>query len=288
MLVNVDHFKMRQVLRNLISNAIKFTPNQGTITVQVKTFQNQQFSTKHHNVNNGFVRIEIKDSGVGITPENQLKLFKEVIQFDAKKNQSGGGSGLGLWLSQRLVTLNHGVIGVYSEGLGKGSTFFIDLPLEKVTQQVKANPSSSTSTLLQCTEESNISILKSTRLLVVDDSSLSRKMVARLLKNDFLDVVEAKDGVEAIAKYQASLAEGNPFQVILMDNQMSNMDGLQCATELRKLHYKGALVGLTGYGEKEQVDTFISHGADHVMVKPLDYSKLLRLAAGIHYNITNI
>jgi DNA-binding response OmpR family regulator len=66
------------------------------------------------------------------------------------------------------------------------------------------------------------------------------------------------------------------------------MDGLQCATELRKLHYKGALVGLTGYGEKEQVDTFISHGADHVMVKPLDYSKLLRLAAGIHYNITNI
>jgi hypothetical protein len=189
------------------------------------------------------VRIEIKDSGVGINPENQLKLFKEVIQFDAKKNQSGGGSGLGLWLSQRLVTLNHGVIGVYSEGLGKGSTFFIDLPLEKVTQQAKFNPSSPTST-----EEANTSILKSTRLLVVDDSSLSRKMVARLLKNVFLDVVEAKDGVESIAKYQASLAEGNPFQVILMDNQMPDMDGLQCATELRKLHYKGALVGRRGYG----------------------------------------
>ena len=276
-IVNVDHFKVRQVIRNLISNAVKFTPANGTIRCDVSW--RSECSDPNLVCDKGFVRVEVTDTGVGLAKESQEKLFKEIIQFDARANQGGGGSGLGLWLSKSLVTLNGGAIGVWSKGLGHGSTFFVEFPLcerlSELTEGFGAGMKESRSAQdLSRTIEEN----KFNRMLVVDDSLLSRKMVARLLRYSFNEVVEANDGVEALSVFLEDLSRDKPFDVILLDNQMPNMNGLECAAELRRLGFKGALIGLTGYGEKEQIEEFTSLGADYVMVKPLNHTKLLKVA----------
>ena len=277
-IVHVDHFKVRQVVRNLISNAVKFTPAHGTIRCEVSW--KPQSSDPNLTCDNGFVRVEVTDTGVGLAKESQEKLFKEIIQFDARANQGGGGSGLGLWLSKSLVSLNGGTIGVWSKGLGHGSTFFVEFPLCEKPSEIAEGMSSagmkesrSLQDLSRANEESRFN-----RMLVVDDSLLSRKMVARLLRYSFNEVVEANDGVEALSIFHDYLSKDKFFDVILLDNQMPNMNGLECAAELRRLGFKSALIGLTGYGEKEQIEEFTSLGADYVMVKPLNHAKLLKVA----------
>ena len=276
-IVHVDHFKVRQVVRNLISNAVKFTPANGTIRCEVSW--RPECSDPKLTCDNGFVRVEVTDTGVGLAKESQERLFKEIIQFDARANQGGGGSGLGLWLSKSLVNLNGGAIGVWSRGLGHGSTFFVEFPLcEKPSELPESmsdgmKESRSLQDLSLANEES-----KFNRMLVVDDSLLSRKMVARLLRYSFNEVVEANDGVEALSIFLDYLSKDKYFDVILLDNQMPNMNGLECAAELRRLGFRGALIGLTGYGEREQIEEFTSLGADYVMVKPLNHGKLLKVA----------
>ena len=115
-LAHIDRTKMAQVLRNLISNALKFTPSGGTVRVVV-------FKTS-----SGFVRVEVYDTGVGIDKASRGRLFHEVVQFDANKLQNGGGSGLGLYLSRKVIEMHDGVIGVDLHYEGPGSMFFLEFP----------------------------------------------------------------------------------------------------------------------------------------------------------------
>ena len=138
--IHVDPSKMGQVIRNLISNAIKFTPMQGKVVVTVKheVAASDRYSIEHVEVSSlrdeftggqHWLRIEVADSGTGISAQNQTKLFGQYVQFDANKLQEGKGSGLGLWISKGIAELHGGIVGVYSEGEGKGSTFYLDLPV---------------------------------------------------------------------------------------------------------------------------------------------------------------
>lgn len=132
---------MSQVLRNVISNAIKFSHAGGDVNVNLRVIdaESDPHSPMVHfgrnSVANGYetsellYRIEVIDQGYGISPENLKKLFREVIQFEAKAQQGGGGSGLGLWISKKIVDLHHGKIEARSEGLGHGCTFYIEIPL---------------------------------------------------------------------------------------------------------------------------------------------------------------
>jgi CheY-like chemotaxis protein len=119
--------------------------------------------------------------------------------------------------------------------------------------------------------------MKAVRLLVVDDSAVSRRMVAKLLRQNFKDVSEASDGVEALQMFAASCSSNDPFGVIMLDNQMPNMDGPDCASELRRLGFSGTLIGLTGYGDRDQLDEFMKHGVDNVITKPLNHQRFLRI-----------
>lgn len=210
--IDVDGFKLRQVIRNLISNAIKFTPAHGL--VKCLLYWKSESVEPLPGFGKGFIRLEVVDSGVGLTKENQARLFNEIIQFNAAAQQRGGGSGLGLWLAKSLVKINGGCIGVHSDGPGMGSTFFVEFPVfDTITQTaVKLH--------LKSSYEIDFDETLFGRVLLVDDSTLSRKMVARLLRSNFKDVVEANDGLEAINMYNLSVATNNPFEVILMDNQM--------------------------------------------------------------------
>jgi signal transduction histidine kinase len=177
-IVKIDSVKFSQVLRNLLSNALKFTSKGGKVKAICSVIPNNSKSStaatsqpkiyyaqtpigmKHHfeslvhsshdvpdnsardddgirtpkpnnNRCGGFIRLAISDDGIGITKENQKKMFHEFIQFDSGKIQRGGGSGLGLWIASSIVHLHHGKIRVYSEGEGKGTTFIVDLPIFK-------------------------------------------------------------------------------------------------------------------------------------------------------------
>eukprot|EP01038_Epipyxis_sp_PR26KG_P006855 gene6855-9388_t len=138
----IDKHKMEQVVRNFLSNAIKFTPSGGTITVNIDYQQN--FST-HSNIidnikeNDGVVRLEVIDNGPGLTKENLMKLFGQYVQFNASELQGGKGSGLGLWLSKAIVEMHGGYIGASSEGVNKGSTFFFELPCSKIKNQRRSS-----------------------------------------------------------------------------------------------------------------------------------------------------
>lgn len=141
--MNADKHKIEQVIRNFITNAIKFTPAGGAVRMRILAFEvdKRRYSTPSNQVKATspimspagaqgalIFRCEVTDSGPGISPENQAKLFGQYVQFDASKLQKGGGSGLGLWLSKAIVEAHGGVVGVGSKGLGYGCTFFFEVP----------------------------------------------------------------------------------------------------------------------------------------------------------------
>ena len=115
---------MSQVLRNFLSNALKFTPEGGSVTVTVRT-------------EGCSLRVEVEDSGAGISSENIRRLFVEVVQFNANTLQGGGGTGLGLWICKKIIDMHGGVIGASSEGEGKGSVFFFAIPLRQETAELQ-------------------------------------------------------------------------------------------------------------------------------------------------------
>ena len=218
---------MAQVLRNLLSNAIKFTPIEGEVEVTIDA-KNEQ------------LEISVRDSGVGISLENQGRLFGEVIQFHAKAHQGGGGSGLGLWISKKIMDMHGGSISVHSGGEGKGSVFSISLPMRQnenaATYELNVRPVEVASPLQRqlsafrktkdglvknCSNKKmvgQISLLPPLRILVVDDSALNRKMLTRGFSKEGYSVVEADDGDTAIEIYLKETTEGRIFDLITMDN----------------------------------------------------------------------
>ena len=120
---------MAQVLRNILSNALKFTPAEGSVVVKID-FKDENLV------------VHVIDSGFGISFENQKRLFCEVIQFHAKAHQAGGGSGLGMWISKKIVDMHGGSISVFSEGEGRGATFSFTLPM-KANAEINAAPADS-------------------------------------------------------------------------------------------------------------------------------------------------
>jgi signal transduction histidine kinase len=138
--INVDTYKLSQVMRNLLSNALKFTSNGGIIKVVLESVhkevcdgssrsQSKKGRVASTSPTSEWLRISVIDSGCGIAEDNIGKLFKEIIQFDANKLQAGKGTGLGMFISRGIVDLHGGSIAVTSEGLGRGTTFSVDLPL---------------------------------------------------------------------------------------------------------------------------------------------------------------
>jgi len=132
--IKADKFKLNQVLRNFMSNALKFADSahgEVKVVVERKAMSDKmaKASAMRGETAQDCVRVSVVDNGCGISAENQKRLFGQYVQFDASALQKGGGSGLGLWISKSLVELHGGLIGVKSEGVGRGSTFFFELPL---------------------------------------------------------------------------------------------------------------------------------------------------------------
>ena len=194
-----DDTRIRQILLNLIGNALKFT-TEGGVTVRAR-----------YDAGQARLRCEIVDTGLGIPADRLDRLFKRFSQVDASTTRSFGGTGLGLAICKGLAEAMGGDIGATST-FGKGSTFWLEIPCVMVERQERGvetgNPTQSAATM------------DGLRLLVADDNAINRELIRIMLSQFGVELSEASDGRQAV-----ELANSSPFDIILMDVRMPDMDG---------------------------------------------------------------
>mmetsp|Transcript_3946 Transcript_3946/g.9607 ORF Transcript_3946/g.9607 Transcript_3946/m.9607 type:complete len:927 (-) Transcript_3946:356-3136(-) len=307
-----DHVKIGQVLRNVISNALKFTPPGGSIEVQTCHLPDGLPHAKPVLLENGkacdrpragSIQISIKDSGVGLTSDQVEQLFSEGIQFNANKLQHGGGSGLGLNIAKGFVEQQSGKISAASDGPGCGTCFMIELPLyefpvdevEQILDDMASTVSpqtvgtSSVTTSGHRNLNGNSSTTKNVtkkkkntcrRILVAEDVDSSRKMLIRLLERAGHDCVPARNGKDAVDIIEKDMqdAANDPdhavIEVVLMDFEMPILNGPEATNAIREMGYSGVVVGVTGNVLEEDIEYFQSNGADRVLPKPVNLKSL--------------
>ncbi len=253
-----DSLRLRQVLINLLGNAVKFTPECGEIAFSIQKMAREEGRTQ--------VRFTVKDNGVGIAPKIQKGIFQPFEQGSAQGDSKIGGTGLGLAISKRIVELFGGNIELSSEA-GKGSTFSFVLWLRE-TDQAEGQP----------VEAANVEgQFVGKRLLLVDDVELNRVIVKAMLENTGIAITEAADGFEAIEKFKDS--PGYFFDIVLMDVQMPEMDGYQAAMEIRALDRPDAksvaIVALTANAFKEDIAKALNSGMNAHLAKPVEMETML-------------
>ncbi len=209
-----DSTRLRQVLVNLLSNAVKFTDH-GEVNLRLHAEPTPP-------VNGGLpqykLHFEVQDSGIGIPPERQAQLFQSFSQLDASTTRRFGGTGLGLAISRRLIELMGGAIWVESEGVGRGSTFHVTLTLPGAPNQAASIPTAPPETLV------------GKRVLVVDDNLTNQKILCHHLFQWQMAPTAVSSGAAALEV----LAAESPFDVVLLDLQMPDMDGVMLAEEIKR------------------------------------------------------
>lgn len=257
-----DPSRIRQILANLLGNAIKFT-HSGAITVTVKHL--------HGGDGSAHVEICVADTGIGMTDEQLGQLFQPFSQGDASITRRYGGTGLGLAISHRLVELMNGTIAVESAA-GKGSRFTISLCLKEAGGDTALLPSRpvesleiSTPSPLQGKEENTLPV--QLHILVVDDNEINRKLNTILLHQWGIAVDEAADGVAAV-----EACGRQHYDLILMDVHMPAMDGIEATRRIRMLQVGGKLtpvVALTANALSGDRERYLAAGMDDYLEKPL-------------------
>mmetsp|Transcript_30629 Transcript_30629/g.72249 ORF Transcript_30629/g.72249 Transcript_30629/m.72249 type:complete len:1037 (+) Transcript_30629:232-3342(+) len=296
-----DRARLSQVVRNVISNAIKFTPIKGSITVKTtwmvatvgeSTSINLQDGRVEDLYQTGWIQLEVTDTGPGMTEEQLATVFESGVQFNANKNQKGGGSGLGLFIAKGIVDQHNGTLTVDSEGLGKGSSFLCKLPLfckpkEPLIENIPVAPRDETitervtSSWLDTQNENDLCY----RILVVDDAPMNRKLLTRLLMKRGHHVDMAEDGLEAYERVKEQMKEGKRYDTILMDFQMPVMDGPTATQQIRMEGCDSFIVGITGNVLPQDVEHFKICGADGVLGKPFQVEELESM--WIEYGVTS-
>ncbi|NEQ41212.1 MAG: PAS domain S-box protein [Okeania sp. SIO3I5] len=227
----VDERRICQVLINLLNNAVKFTPEEGSITLQVTTVEAEtnpeNLSSTEASANNSqtWIRFSVIDTGIGISQENIEKLFQPFVQVDSALNRQYSGTGLGLSVVKKIIELHGGKSGVTSKE-GAGSHFWFDLPCDNLL--FKSTPNLSRDSLASTQETSN-SPFTPCRILLAEDNLSNIKTISGYLAVKGYQVITAHDGEEAI-----NMAKSEHPDLILMDIQMPKLDGLEAMKQIRQ------------------------------------------------------
>ena len=275
--VITDPLRLRQILVNLVGNAVKFTA-EGQISVAVSCEVQSDGHTQ--------VRFDVRDSGVGMTPEQKKRLFKPFMQADASTTRQFGGTGLGLTISRQLANLLGGDISVESEA-GLGSTFSLVINVEPTTTDQFASGLTEASTASispVATSDSKID-LTGTRVLLAEDGIDNREILAAYLKFAGARVELAENGREAVTEAFSAVDAGDPYAVIIMDMQMPVLDGYGATSELRIRGYSEPIVALTANAMSDDRTKCLSAGCDFYLSKPVDQREFLQTIArfaGLH------
>ncbi len=265
----VDELRIKQVLINLLNNAIKFTAVGGSVTLNVTL--EQPISPPNFladQTTTSLIRFAVIDTGIGISPENIKNLFQPFVQIDSALNRQYSGTGLGLSLVKRMVELHGGSVGVKSE-LGVGSCFTIDLPCGNLPIQ---SPESLAQGLPNLETTLGERVVKASPLiLLAEDNEANISTISNYLTAKGYRIILAQNGQEAI-----DLAKSNLPDLILMDIQMPEIDGLEAIKEIRRNEklVNIPIIAMTALAMKGDRERCIEAGANDYLSKPLKLKQL--------------
>jgi signal transduction histidine kinase/ActR/RegA family two-component response regulator len=266
--VLTDPTRLRQIVLNLVSNAVKFTETGG---VQVIVRWRDQ------NESRPLLQIDVVDTGIGMTPDQMSRLFQPFTQADSSTTRRFGGSGLGLAISHRLAEMLGGTI-TASSVCGAGSTFQLLLPTPALAADGSGDSlRSSDSALRRQQTELNRQPLTGRRLLLAEDAPDNQRLIMYVLRKAGADVTLAENGAVACELSLAAQHEGKPFDVVLMDMQMPIVDGYQAVKQLRQAGYHEPIIALTAHSMGSDRQVCLDAGCDDFATKPIDRARLISL-----------
>ncbi|MBI1310741.1 response regulator [bacterium] len=271
--IRTDPTRIRQILMNLLGNALKFT-EAGSVTVTIR--MKQQVESLQLATEGTLLDFDVTDTGIGIAERDISKLFQPFTQADVTTTRRFGGTGLGLTISRRLAELLGGGLTVRSE-VGVGSTFTVSiatgplLDVRLLDQRTLLQSEARTLTVLQPEQQT-----LTARVLLVDDAPDNRLLVSRILQKYGAIVETAENGRDGADKAWLARAEGQPFDVVLMDMQMPVLDGFGATRELRSRGYELPIVALTANAQPVDLQRCQDAGCDAHAAKPIDRVALLR------------
>ncbi len=248
--INTDPLRIKQVISNLLSNAIKFTSEHKKIVVTI-------------NYTNSYLNVSVKDEGKGIAKDKLLHIFESFSQEDSSTTREYGGTGLGLTISSELVKLLGGELKVKSE-LDVGSEFYFSIPVT-IAKDVES------------TKEFNEDItFKGEKILLVEDNKANQMFMGIILNELELEVEIANDGVESVEMFKQ-----NSYDLILMDENMPNMDGIEATQQILNIESQNKLshtpiIALTANALKGDREKFLNAGMDEYLTKPIDKRQIAK------------
>ncbi|MFG0288435.1 MAG: ATP-binding protein [Rhodopirellula sp. JB044] len=281
--IQCDPTRLRQVITNLVGNAIKFT-EEGSVSIiaAMRDADPENLFVEHENptlvdsTSDQVLRIDVVDTGIGMTPEQQAKIFQSFVQADSTTTRKFGGTGLGLSISRRLAEAMGGTLNVLSKP-GMGSTFRLELPLSTADLTDLVSPAElkkSSENRNSDGANSDLTSLPPKLVLVVDDGEANRRLIDLVLTRAGATVVSANNGLEAIER----VAEQTPA-LILMDMQMPVLDGYTATRRLRDAGFAEPIVALTGNAMRGDREKCVDAGCDDFMTKPINIDQLLELVS---------
>lgn len=256
--VVTDPTRLRQIIANLLSNALKFT-NQGSIRIRMGVAQH---STGQR------LRFEVADTGIGMSPTQLRKVFDPFTQADTTTTRKFGGSGLGLTICKELANLLGGSIGIESRE-GAGTNVCVEIPVVVPNETTSIKHYSNTNHV----EEIRLDGIS---ILLAEDGTDNQRLFSTILKRYGADLVVVGDGRKAIDEVTQAVDSGAPFDVILMDVQMPEMDGLAATKILRSKGYKTPIIALTALAMAGDRERCIAAGCNSFVSKPINRTQLLR------------
>lgn len=273
--VHTDPTRLRQILFNLVGNAIKFTDT-GEVRLIVR-FRNDPAAVPA-------LEFDVADTGIGMSDEQVAMLFSPFTQLDATRQRQYGGTGLGLAISKRLAEMLGGDIAVRSAP-GRGSVFTVTIPTGAIDPGLLVQPDAvSVAQRRPKTPEPPRSPEKlDARILLVEDGPDNQRLITFFLKKAGAEVVLANNGQEALDRFRqakaarrhASGSAAQPFDAILMDIEMPVLDGHAATRRLREEGYTGAIIALTAHAMAHHVEECLWSGCDAHVAKPIDFNTLL-------------
>ncbi|QOV89120.1 PAS domain S-box protein [Humisphaera borealis] len=274
-MIHSDPTRVRQILFNLVGNAIKFT-EQGSVRIDVSVVEGS-----------GHLRFDVADTGIGMTPEQLGQLYKPFAQADASMSRRFGGTGLGLTISRKLAEFLGGDLRVVSSP-GAGSTFSFTVPIGSPVEPIAQPSSGPTEAAAVAAIAAGVvpndsapplapadDAMMGRRILLAEDSADNRRLVSALLKRTGLELQTAVNGRTAVELVTAAVVAGRPFDLILMDMQMPEVDGYEATRQIRALGHKTPIVAFTAHAMKEERGHCIAAGCDDFASKPIDRAALL-------------
>jgi PAS domain S-box-containing protein len=245
--ISADPIRIQQVFWNLLNNAVKFTPQRGKITIRTSN-------------DGGRFVFEITDTGIGIEPEHQARIFRAFEQGEVSIIRQFGGLGLGLTISQTLLKLHGGTISVHSDGKNRGASFRVTLDVvqETTVPSIKAT-------------NGDIAIARNLRLLLVDDHADTRRILSRLLGRCGHEVSSADCGQSAL-----KLMETERFDALISDIGLPDSSGYELVREAKRRQPMQG-IALSGFGMEEDVRRSLEAGFDYHLTKPVEFQELRAL-----------